>query len=223
MARSTTMRLSGSGAARWLARRRCVFRDSGRLDGSLDDDASPGCDDSRRQCVFVVFETGCGAHLNLWLMPRTQLRVIIVRKFSMGPSRAKGARDDRTQSSMFEVARIATSVHLPTQLAAMSAVGSNERMFAGFGLDPLGGSDRDSCCSSPPVHWLLDGSCDRCRTRSRLCSSCRCDRTAAMSRARRRVAVATVPLDRGAIGDEWFPKLNSLISKCPKPFLTNKG
>ena len=53
------------------------------------------------------------------------------------------------------------------------------------------------------------------------------------SRARRRLAVANVPLDRGAIGDfncdqliiqiDEFPKLISLISKCPKPFLTNKG
>ena len=79
MTRSTTMRPVGSGR-----------------DDSLDDDASSGCDDSRRRCIFVVFEAGCDAHLNLWLMPRAQLRFVTVRKFLMGPSRAKGARDDRT-------------------------------------------------------------------------------------------------------------------------------
>ena len=101
---------------------------------------------------------------------------------------------------MFEVARTATSVHLPTPLASMSAVGSNERMFEGFGLDPLGGSDRDSCCSLPrftgsmgavTVFRLDHGFAARVDAIGRR----RC------SRARRRLAVANVPLDRGAIGD----------------------
>ena len=74
------------------------------------------------------------------------------------------------------MARTATSIHL---IGHAIGYGFKERMFEQFGLDPPSGSNRDSCCLSPPVHWL-DRSCDCVRTRSRLCSSCRCDRTAAM-------------------------------------------